>query len=75
MSGAPPSSCYILTFSVYAYTKSNLLAEISHLEVPAKGLRKRRSTTAMRENDESRKKLEISGRPKKIEVDKEVPEK
>lgn len=29
----------------------------------------------MRENDESRKKLEISGRPKKIEVDKEVPEK
>lgn len=72
-------SCHVLILSVYAYSKIKPSAEISHLEVPEKGPRKRPSTTAMRKNDKSRKKvanapseLESSGGPEKIEVDEEA---
>lgn len=47
----------MLTLSVYIYPKSRLSVEMSRLQVPERGPRKRRSTTAIREDEESRKKV------------------
>ncbi len=47
----------VLTLSVHIYPKSKLSPEMPQIQVPEKEPRKRRSTTSIRENEESRKKV------------------
>lgn len=65
----PPRSFHgVNIVSPVVYPKSKLSAEMSQLQVPTKGLRKRVSSEAVKESGQSRKKVAFTPQEKEIDM-------